>query len=225
MFPEENRYEVKGTYELVNNAEKPIDSLLLYIDRNSKLTSVEIKNAKNLDDASKFQHYWYRLEKPLQPHQKIKMSFSFKSTWSPFKGHTAFNSIIDNGSFMRISRYYPLFGYQDSNEISSEKERAKRHLKPQQPLKKLEDKSKITNDFIDYEAIVSTSKNQTAIGIGDLIGNWKKTIAIIFIINLTRRFRFDLLFHLPNIKFKKQFIKAFRLRFITIKSIIEMLLN
>ncbi|WP_294960304.1 M1 family aminopeptidase [uncultured Flavobacterium sp.] len=174
LFPEENRYEVKGTYELVNNAEKPIDSLLLYIDRNSKLTSVEIKNAKNLDDASKFQHYWYRLEKPLQPHQKIKMSFSFKSTWSPFKGHTAFNSIIDNGSFMRISRYYPLFGYQDSNEISSEKERAKRHLKPQQPLKKLEDKSKITNDFIDYEAIVSTSKNQTAIGIGDLIGNWKK---------------------------------------------------
>lgn len=30
LFPSENRYEVKGTYELINNAEKPIDSLLLY---------------------------------------------------------------------------------------------------------------------------------------------------------------------------------------------------
>lgn len=174
LFPEENRYDVKGTYELVNNTEKPIDSLLLYIDRNSRLTSVEIENAKNLDDVSEFQHYWYRLENPLKPHQKLKMSFSFTSTWSPFKGHTAFNSIIENGSFMRISRYFPTFGYQDSNEISSEKERAKRHLRPQTPLKKLEDKSKTTNDFIDYDVVVSTSKNQMAIGVGDLVGNWTK---------------------------------------------------
>ncbi|MXO04153.1 M1 family aminopeptidase [Flavobacterium sp. HBTb2-11-1] len=174
LFPEENRYEVKGTYELVNNAEKPIDSLLLYIDRNSKLISVAIENAKNLDDVSRFQHYWYRLEKPLLPQQKMKVSFAFTSAWSPFKGHTAFNSIIENGSFMRISRYFPTFGYQDSNEISSEKERTKRHLKPQTPLKKLEEKSKTVNDFIDFDVVVSTSKNQTAIGIGDLIGNWKK---------------------------------------------------
>ncbi|WP_290974623.1 M1 family aminopeptidase [Flavobacterium sp.] len=174
LFPEENRYEVKGSYELINNSEKPIDSLLLYIDRNSKLTSVEIENAKNLDDVSQFQHYWYRLEKPLQPQQKMKMSFAFTSTWSPFKGHTAFNSIIKNGSFMRISRYFPTFGYQDSNEISSKKERTKRHLKPQPPLKKLEEKSKTVYDFINYDVVVSTSKNQTAIGIGDLIGSWEK---------------------------------------------------
>jgi ABC-2 type transport system permease protein len=174
LFPEENRYKVKGTYELINNSEKPIDSLLLYIDRNSKLTSVKIPNSKKLDDVSDFQHYWFRLEKPLIPQQKLKMNFSFESSWSPYKGHTAFNSIIENGSFMRISRYFPLFGYQESNEISSKKERAKRHLKPQTPLKKLEDKSKIKYDFVDYDAVVSTSKNQTAIGVGDLIGSWKK---------------------------------------------------
>jgi len=174
LFPDENRYEVKGTYELINNSEKPIDSLLLYIDRNSKLTSVEIPNAKKLGDASAFHHYWFCLVKPLQPQQKMQISFSFESSWSPFKGHTAFNSIIENGSFMRISRYYPNFGYQDSNEISSKKERLKRKLPTQSPLKKLEDKSKTEYDFINYEAIVSTSKNQTAIGVGDLIGKWKK---------------------------------------------------
>ncbi|PWB23600.1 aminopeptidase [Flavobacterium sp. HTF] len=174
LFPEKNRYEVSGSYELINNSEKPIDSLLLYIDRNSKLTSVQIPNAKNLNDVSAFQHYWYRMEKPLKPKQRIKMNFSFESGWSPFKGHTSFNSIIKNGSFMRISRYYPIFGYQESNEISSKKERRKRHLNPQNPLKKLEDKSKIENDFIDYDVVVSTSKNQTAIGIGELKANWKK---------------------------------------------------
>jgi ABC-2 type transport system permease protein len=174
LFPSENRYEVKGTYELINNSEKPIDSLLLYIDRNSKLTSVEIPNAKKLTDVSEFNHYWFRLEKPLRPQQKIEISFSFESSWSPFKGHTAFNSIIENGSFMRISRYYPTFGYQDANEIESKKERSKRHLKPQSPLKKLEDKSEVPQNFIDYETVVSTSENQTAIGVGDLMGKWKK---------------------------------------------------
>ncbi|MFH7014298.1 ABC transporter permease/M1 family aminopeptidase [Flavobacterium sp. FlaQc-52] len=174
LFPEENRYEINGTYQLINNTKQPIDSLLLYLDRNSKLKSVTIPNAKPIGETSEFNHYWYLLKKPLQSGQKMTISFSFESSWSPFKGHNSFNSIIENGSFMRISRYYPVFGYQDSNEISSKKERAKRHLKPQTPLKKLEDKSKIDSDFIDYETTVSTSKDQTAIGVGDLIAKWKK---------------------------------------------------
>lgn len=174
LFPSENRYEVSGTYELINNSEKPIDSLLLYIDRNSKLTSIEILNVKKLSDVSEFNHYWFLLAKPLLPKQKMEISFSFESSWSPFKGHTSFNSIIENGSFMRMSRYYPSFGYQDSNEIESKKERLKRQLKPQSPLKKLEDKSQIPYNFINYDAIVSTSQNQTAIGVGDLIGKWTK---------------------------------------------------
>ncbi|WP_166919907.1 ABC transporter permease/M1 family aminopeptidase [Flavobacterium poyangense] len=174
LFPEENRYEVSGTYQLINHSKQPIDSLLLYLDQNSKLKSITIPNSKPIGDFSKFHHYWYLLKKPLQAGQKMNISFSFESSWSPFKGHTSFNSIIENGSFMKISRYYPAFGYQDSNEISSKKERAKRHLKPQTPLKKLEDKSKAESDFIDYETTVSTSKNQTAIGVGDLIAKWEK---------------------------------------------------
>ena len=59
-------------------------------------------------------------------------------------------------------------------EIESEKERLKRHLPAQSPLKKLEDKSIVPYNFIDYETVVSTSQNQTTIGIGDLIGKWKK---------------------------------------------------
>lgn len=174
LFPEENRYEVKGIYQLINNSKQPIDSLLLYLDQNSKLTSIAIAKSKQGSDVSKFNHYWYLLKESLQPGQKIDVSFSFESSWSPFKGHTSFNSIIENGSFMRISRYFPSFGYQVSNEISSKKERVKRHLKPQSPLKKLEDKSKTSYDFIAYETIVSTSKNQTAIGVGDLVAKWKK---------------------------------------------------
>jgi len=208
LFSEENRYEVSGSYELINNSEKAIDSLLLYIDRNSKLTSIKIQNAEKLDANSKFNHYWYRLAKPMKPHQKLKMAFSFTSTWSPFKGHTAFNSIIENGSFIRISRYFPTFGYQVSNEIESKKERKKRHLPAQTPLKKLEDKTIIPNAFIDYDAIVSTSKIQTAIGVGDLIGKWKKGDRNYFHYKSNRKIPFRFAFASAKYQIKKILYKG-----------------
>ncbi|MEO8517053.1 MAG: M1 family aminopeptidase, partial [Flavobacterium sp.] len=173
LFPETNSYQVKGIYQLVNNEEKPIDSLLVYIDENIKLTSISIPNSKLIKNDSHFGHYWYKLNKKLQPKEQLTISFSFTSSWSPFKGHTPFNSILDNGSFMRISRYFPRFGYQKSNELDDEKERVKRKMKPLASLKKLEDPKVTPYDFIDFESVVSTSDDQIAVGSGDLIRQWK----------------------------------------------------
>ncbi|HYC27828.1 MAG TPA: hypothetical protein VEB42_03415, partial [Chitinophagaceae bacterium] len=136
LYP--NRYTVSGEYQLVNKTSTAIDSLLLYIDQNSKLKAATIQNATLKKDEPGFGHYWYVMNKKLQPGDSIRMQFSFTSGWSPFKGHTAFNSIIDNGSFMRISNYFPSFGYEDGNEITSKIEREKRHMRPQDELKKLE---------------------------------------------------------------------------------------
>ena len=173
LFPEENRYKVKGNYELVNNSEKPIDSLLLYISDQIELQSVSVQDAKLLSKDERFGHFWYKLNNPLQPGKSSKMSFEFTSAWSPFTGHTPFNSIIDNGSFMRISNYYPGFGYQTDNEITNSKERKKRNMSDETPIRKLEDKENQPYDFIDFDAVVSTSEDQIAIGVGDLKNQWK----------------------------------------------------
>lgn len=208
LFPETNNYIVKGSYVLVNNSDKPIDSLLVSTDENIKLTSIAIQNAKLINDDTYFGHYWYKLNKKLQPKERLAMDFSFTSTWSPFKGHTPFNSILDNGSFMRISRYYPTFGYQSDNEINGDNERKKRKLKPQTPLKKLESDKVSPYDFIDFEAIVSTSNDQIAIGSGDLIKQWKANNRNYFHYKTDRKIPFRFAFSSAKYRVKKETYKG-----------------
>ena len=173
LFPDENRYEVKGSYELINNSEKPIDSLLLYVSDHIKLQSLTVSNAKLLLNDERFGHLWFKLNSSLSPGQRTKMNFSFVSSWSPFTGHTPFNSIIDNGSFMRISNYYPRLGYQTNNEMTNSKERKKRNMPDETPIRKLEDEETQPYDFIDFDAVVSTSEEQIVVGVGDLMSEWK----------------------------------------------------
>lgn len=175
LYPSEQSYLVEAEYRLQNRTSKPIDSLLLYIDQLTTLRSLSIEGAKQAKNESKFGHYWYVLQKPLIPGAVIGMKFSFSSGWSPFKGHTPFNSIIQNGTFIRISNYYPSFGYESGNEISSKLERQRRGMKPQSELTKLETALPAPYDykFIDFDAVVSTEADQLAIGSGDLVKTWK----------------------------------------------------
>ncbi|WP_255512765.1 M1 family aminopeptidase [Flavobacterium sp. GT3R68] len=175
LYPEEQRYTVRGMYQLINTTGKNIDSLLIYVNENPKLTSVSIPNAKLLQQELEYCHYWYKMEQPFRTNDTIQMDFSMESSWSEFKGHTPFNSIIDNGSFIRISNYFPRFGYQSSNEIDNEKERLERNLKTPTTIPKFEDRipGPYPHEFIDLDATVSTSGNQTAIGSGTLVKQWK----------------------------------------------------
>ncbi|MGH2664353.1 M1 family aminopeptidase [Flavobacterium sp.] len=208
LFPETNSYQVKGTYILVNNSKEAIDSLLLYIDGNTTLTSVSIPNSKMIQDDSDFGHYWYKLNKRLQPNEQLTIDFSFTSFWSPFKGHTSFNSIIDNGSFMRISRYYPKFGYQSDNELDDKNERTKRKMKPITPLKKLEDSTVVPYNFIDFEAIVSTSGDQIAVGSGNLVKQWKSNNRNYFHYKADRKMPFRFAFSSAKYEVKREIYKG-----------------
>ncbi|TGD58917.1 ABC transporter permease/M1 family aminopeptidase [Flavobacterium humi] len=208
LFPESNSYAVNGKYVLVNNSDQPIDSLLVSIDENIKLKSLHIQGAKCILEDLHFGHYWYKLKKKLLPKQQLAMDFSFISSWSPFKGHVPFNSILDNGSFMRISRYYPVFGYQSDNEISSENERGKRKLKPQTPLQKLESEEVSPYNFIDFDAVVSTSQDQIAIGSGDLIRQWKAGNRNYFHYKSDRKIPFRFAFSSAKYEVKKEIYKG-----------------
>ncbi|MEX1241579.1 MAG: M1 family aminopeptidase, partial [Cyclobacteriaceae bacterium] len=174
LYPSRQRYEVQGQYVLVNRTGKSIDSLLIYTAPNITLTNLQIAGGTLIKSEEEFGHYWYLLTKALDPGGKVTMKFSFSSHWSPFLGHTAFNSIIRNGSFMRISNYYPRLGYESGNELTNSIERHKRGLPPQDELKKIEDPAPdpYPHEYIHLDAIVSTEEEQTVIGSGDLVNRW-----------------------------------------------------
>jgi ABC-2 type transport system permease protein len=174
LYPRRQRYEVEGKYELVNKTDRGIDSLLIYIDQQTTLKNMSIPGAQRVSNESAYGHYWYRLNRTLRPGEKITMDFRFSSEWSAFKGHQPFNSIIGNGSFLRISNYYPALGYNAENEISSKLEREKRAMPAQSPLPTLDTSTPLPFDyrFTGLDAIVSTDDDQTVIGVGDLIKKW-----------------------------------------------------
>jgi ABC-2 type transport system permease protein len=173
LYPEQHRYEVKGSYEMVNNTAQPIDSMLVYMDREARLISFN-GAGRLLKEIPEFGHYWYKLKTPLHPKDTMTIHFAFASAWRPFAQHTAFNSILANGSFIRISNYFPRFGYQSGNETSNQKERVSQHLGSATPLKKLDATAPEFNyDFITLDAVISTSAAQIAIGTGSLVKTWK----------------------------------------------------
>jgi len=176
LYPEKNHYTIEGEYVIVNKQSKPLDSLLLYCKPSVTVKHVKIENASLIKKDSSLGHYSYRLVNPLVPGDSLHMSFEIEYSWSPYNQHDPMNVITGEASFMRISRYYPVFGYQPGNEIENETERKKRNLGAATALKKVEAKDSVAYDygFIDFDATISTNQNQTAIGTGELIKSWKK---------------------------------------------------
>jgi ABC-2 type transport system permease protein len=174
LFPEKNAYSVTGVYTFQNKTNQAIDSVLVFLDTdlNTEGGYLRLTNADLLQKDAEFGHYWFQFAKSLMPNESRQLEFSFTYTWSPFKGHEAFNAIVENGSFMRISNYFPQFGYQSGLELSDEKERVKRNLGKATPLLSLDDPLSMEDDFINLDMTISTSKNQTAIGIGELDSTW-----------------------------------------------------
>jgi len=102
------------------------------------------------------------------------MKFAFSYKWYAVNGHQSFNAIVENGSFMRISRYYPAIGYQQEREISEERIRRGYGLGAATALKKPEDPRDNNWDFIQLKMTVSTEKGQTPLGTGDLVKQWNE---------------------------------------------------
>lgn len=172
LFPEKNSYKIKGTYTLQNQTNRPIDSFLVYLNKDIRLDSMIVSNASLIKRDAEFGHYLYRLKKPLAVADSFNIDFSCSYQWSPFSKLQPFNAIVDNGTFIRISNYYPVLGYQAGNELQDEKKRTGYKLPAGTALLPLEDSSSGNKDFIRLDMQVSTSSRQTAIAVGELQKQW-----------------------------------------------------
>ena len=173
LHPSENSYKINGTYQLVNQTDKPIHKILINFHPDLKIESAVFNTAAESKKINQEVTEIY-LHKPLYPRERASLDFKISYHWSAVNGHDSFNSIIENGSFMRISRYFPTFGYQVNNEIEDEGKRAEFKLGKQSELKKLEAPEVFKKDFINLDMIISTEKDQTAVGTGDLIQHYIK---------------------------------------------------
>jgi hypothetical protein len=171
LYPEKNAYTVRGEYLLRNNNKQPVSELLVNFDDDTQAEQATYITAHEKTSFNKRTGFIH-LKHPLMPGDSAYFSFSFSYHWNGFTGHQAFNAIVNNGTFIRLSNYFPRFGYQADREISLTTERQQRHLGEPTPLRKLEAPRSNFDDFIKLDMTVSTSAGQTVIGVGNLISQW-----------------------------------------------------
>ncbi|NIF06837.1 aminopeptidase [Chryseobacterium sp. Tr-659] len=173
LYPSENSYQINGKYTLKNQTDKPVSKILVNFNDDLKIESAVFKSGyetmkiTNLVTEVSLKH-------PLQPGETASMDFTLSYQWYAVNGHQSFNAIIENGSFMRISRYYPTIGYQKDYEIQDKNTRNKYQLGKLTELKKPEAPEVFKKDFINLNMIISTEKGQTAVGTGDLVRKWNQ---------------------------------------------------
>lgn len=181
LYPSKQMYEVHAHYQIQNQTDDPIDSLLVHTSKEIQLDSISLAKQAEITVDLEFGYRWVVLKEAIEPGEVVDFEARFSSSWNGFTKHDPFNSIISNGTFIRISNYFPHFGYSSEYEISRVDEREERGLPAQDSVRKLIspklyalDKELNTYHNLKYEAVISTEEDQIAITSGNLIKEWKR---------------------------------------------------
>lgn len=175
IYPKELNFNLKGKYILINKTKVAIDNL--FLKYNNYPSTFEFNKSNTLvSKDSLFQFNIYRLDKALQPGDSIQLDFTVKNI-----SNTILNThspVLENGTFLNSFKLAPSLGYKQKGLISNEVR--KKYGLPEVALKSHpSDPTALgTNnltrdaDWIDFEATVSTSKDQIAIAPGYLQKEW-----------------------------------------------------
>lgn len=172
IFPKERYYTVKANYVIKNGSSQPLSEV--FITERLPLKAISIENADLITHDTIYGVYLFRFKKPLQPNDSVNYNFELRYD---VKGYEQNKTIVKNGTYIRHRNFEPMMGYSSSLEISNKTERKKRNL-PEREEEDSSDEHIEFKDFksekIDFETIVSTSSNQTALSSGYLLKKWSK---------------------------------------------------
>jgi ABC-2 type transport system permease protein len=178
IFPERRSFSGSGYYMLVNHTDKPIDEVHISDIRES-LQEVKFDRGskQTLDDKHLF-YSIYKLDKPLEPNETMKMNFRVAYTSRGFKDGNERAEFAYNGTFFDRD-YFPTIGYNGNVEIADPVRRREEKLPPLEEMAPPGDPyySNINlfttnSEWITFHAVVSTSPDQIAIAPGYLTRQW-----------------------------------------------------
>ncbi|KUG08697.1 ABC transporter permease/M1 family aminopeptidase [Solirubrum puertoriconensis] len=178
LYPQQRAAEILGIYQLVNNTQMPIDSVLLAsgwgggettvlrFDRPAKAVLVDAKHGQHL----------YALARPLLPGDSLRLHFEVRYRPQGFSNEGADAQVVANGSTFRNMEWLPVIGYQPYRELDEAGSRKAYSLPPRPATASLYDKTARRYapfaEPIRFEAIVGTDADQQAVAPGRLRRAW-----------------------------------------------------
>ena len=178
IYPDRRSFAATGSYLLLNHSDKPIDEVHITDSRESLMDVKFDRGFKQvLDDKEQF-YSIYKLDKPLEPNETMKMNFRVGYTSRGFKDGNERPEFAYNGTFFDRD-YFPFIGYNQGNEIDDPVRRREEKLPPLEEMAPPGDPyysniNLFTSDseWVTFHAIVSTSPDQIAIAPGYLKREW-----------------------------------------------------
>ena len=183
VFPEDRNIAAKGEFTITNNYETAIDTLMLNVQYPGEHTEIKkvSYNGTILHPAiadSVHRIYLYKLPESLQPKATSALTIEM---WSETKGfaNKLETEVLHNGTFINNS-IFPSFHYDRSlvdNGVRKKYDLEKLdYLYPSRSDSTALKKNLFNEDanYINFEALVSTTEDQIALAPGKLIDSYKK---------------------------------------------------
>jgi len=185
LYPKERKVNINGEYVLFNNKNEAIEEI--YINLNDwnldDIESLELdRGFTNTLQGEEFGFRIFELDHALQPSDTMILSFKYDIIARGFTENQPKNDIVENGSCLILSSsssaYFPVIGYNVNVELIRDKLRNEFGLSHKPDAPKIENARKDLAIFTlsrpNFDAVISTSADQTAITAGHLINQWQE---------------------------------------------------
>jgi len=178
MYPERRSFEGTGVFVLQNKTAGPISGIHITNQQQSVKEVSFDRPFHQVSQSPRALYTIYSLERPLLPGETMKMTFQVGYESRGFKDGNERAELAYNGMFFDSS-YFPTIGYDRNVELDDPLRRKEEHLGPLEEMAPrgdpyYEDVNLFSaqSDWINYHAVVSTSKDQIAISPGYLQKTW-----------------------------------------------------
>ena len=184
LYPHDLRLVSQGSYRLENRTAAPIGELYLQAPFELKFSSLTIDGAHQKQAWPKFGVRLYVFDRPMQPGERRTLSFTASQAQKGFSNEGITTRIVDNGTFVNNFEIAPRLGIDDAQEMQDKRLRRKYHLPPLARMRKLEDPTGDTHNYIHADwtmsdITVSTVADQTPVAPGmrvsDISQNGRRT--------------------------------------------------
>jgi len=185
LYPGERIANIVGTYVLTNPHEQAINQVHVNLNDWNLSNLHNIVFDRDFDKAVHSTAYGFRifdLHKPLAPGDTLRMNFEYDIIATGFSDNHPKNDLVENGTCLILSSfvsdYFPIIGYNVNNELIRDKYRLEYDLPAKDDAPSVVDADPtlaiVPISRPNYEAVISTSAEQTVISGGHLIKSWKE---------------------------------------------------
>ncbi len=173
LYPSQSRVLTHGSYVLENRTNAPLHEVHVNIDRDLKVTQLELESAHIAKDLPQFGYRIYQLDQPLAPGGRVMLRFATVREQVGFRHRGNDTRVVDNGTFIDNSEIAPVLGVSRGEFLTDRIKRRKYGLQPELRPAKLEDDSarafnglRRDSDWVNADITVSTEADQLVVAPG-----------------------------------------------------------